>query len=224
MCVFYYGGVMEVINIKAILFDMDGTLVKSLSEVEAIWSIWCELNNISIKKVLDICHGVRSRDVISSIAPHLNMEEQIQLLDDLEIKYSDTAKALPGAKEFLISLAACPWAIVTSASQRVAYHRMAICGLKIPDFIIGSDDVLNGKPYPDPYLMAAERLNIAAEDCLVFEDAHAGVQSALAAGCKVIQIGGKEKMFDSVIGLINDWNEIKITEIGINSFRVNMNL
>ncbi|MDE1473668.1 HAD-IA family hydrolase [Xenorhabdus bovienii] len=218
------GGVMEIFNIKAILFDMDGTLVQSLSEVEVVWSKWCEMHNISIKDVLDICHGVRSKDVILSIAPYLNVEEQIKLLDDLEIKYSATAKALPGVKEFLLSLGTCPWSVVTSASQRVAYHRMAICGLKIPDFIIGSDDVLNGKPYPDPYLMAAERLNIAAEDCLVFEDAYAGVQSALAAGCKVIQIGGKEKMFDSVIGLINDWNEIKITEMGIHSFRVNINL
>ncbi|WP_340615526.1 HAD-IA family hydrolase [Xenorhabdus entomophaga] len=215
---------MELSNIKAILFDMDGTLIQSLSEVESIWSKWCEMHNIPVKKVLEICHGVRSVDVILSVAPYLNVEEQIQILNDLEIEYSNTAIPLPGAKDFLHSLDLCPWAVVTSASKRVAYHRMKICDLNIPDLIIGSDDVLNGKPHPEPYLMAAKYLNVAVEDCLVFEDAKAGVQSALTAGCKVIQIGGKEKIFDEVIGLINDWKEISVFTMEHYSFRIKMNL
>ncbi|WP_319927393.1 HAD-IA family hydrolase [Xenorhabdus littoralis] len=213
---------MKVSNIRAILFDMDGTLVQSLSEVEVIWSKWCDMHNIPVKRVLEICHGVRSIDVILSVAPYLNVEEQIQILNDLEIEYSNTAKALPGAKEFLHSLGYCPWAVVTSASQSVAYHRMKICGLNIPDLIVGSDDVLNGKPHPEPYLMAAKCLNVAVEDCLVFEDANAGVQSALAAGCKVIQIGGEEKMFDSVIEVVNDWNEVNISSMGHYTFKISI--
>ncbi|MCC8378184.1 MULTISPECIES: HAD-IA family hydrolase [Xenorhabdus] len=214
---------MGIYNIKAILFDMDGTLVQSLSEVEMIWSKWCEMQNVPIQHVLEICHGVRSRDVILSIAPHLNVEEQVQLLDDLEVQHSGSAQALFGAKEFLLSLNDCPWAVVTSASQRVAYHRMNVCGLKIPDLIVGSDDVQDGKPHPAPYLMAAERLGIKAKDCLVFEDSYAGIQSALAAGCEVIQIGGQEKIHSSVLEVIKHWDEIKIDKIGMNAFEIKIN-
>ncbi|NHB97362.1 HAD-IA family hydrolase [Photorhabdus stackebrandtii] len=204
---------MKIINAKAILLDMDGTLVQSTSEVEIVWAKWCEMNNIPIQSVLDICHGVRSRDVILEVAPFLDIEEQVELLNNLEIEYSKAGKAVAGAGHFLNALAPYSWAVVTSASQRVAYLRMEACGLKLPKLVIGSDDVVNGKPHPEPYLLAAERLGIATKDCLVFEDAPAGIQSALASGCRVVQVGGIDKLFDEVEVVIQNWEQVKVSGV-----------
>ncbi len=102
--------------------------------------------------------------------------------------------------------------LVTSASQRVARHRLASAGLPLPRLLIGAEDVVRGKPDPEPYLLAARQLGLAPADCLVFEDAPAGIRSALQAGCQVVQIGGDKRLDGGVRARLEDWRQIRLTE------------
>jgi len=99
---------------------------------------------------------------------------------------------------------------VTSASQRVARHRLASAGLPLPALLVGAEDVIRGKPDPEPYLLAATRLGVAPADCLVFEDAPAGIESALRAGCTVVQVGGNRRLDPAVAAVIQDWRQVSV--------------
>ncbi|MGP4123419.1 MAG: HAD-IA family hydrolase [Sodalis sp. (in: enterobacteria)] len=200
---------MKLTKYKALLFDMDGTLVHSTDQVEFIWRHWCSINHIAPQKVLSICHGMRSRDVIHRVAPHLPLEEQAAVLDGLEIELAGKAQEIPGAGRFLSSLVDVPWALVTSASQLVARHRMICCHLPLPRLIVSANEVIRGKPDAEPYRLGAKLLGIAASDCLVFEDAPAGIVSALAAGCSVIQVGVVSQPASRICGSICDWQQIR---------------
>jgi sugar-phosphatase len=102
------------------------------------------------------------------------------------------------------------WAIVTSASERVARHRLNCAGLPLPAVLVGAEAVINGKPDPEPYLLGAERLGVSPARCLVFEDASAGIESALRAGCTVVQVGGDAPLNPAVVAVIRDWREVKV--------------
>lgn len=195
---------------RALLLDMDGTLVHSTGEVETVWRLWCRRHRLDPEPVLAMCHGVRSREVIRTLAPQLDLAQEVALLDDLEIHHTGQAEALAGARTLLASLPVERWALVTSASQRVARHRLRSAGLPLPVLLVGAEDVEYGKPDPDPYLLAAERLGLAAADCLVFEDAPAGISSALRAGCRVVQVGGRQRLSPGISALIQDWRQVSV--------------
>lgn len=195
---------------RALLLDMDGTLVHSTGEVETVWRLWCRRHRLDPEPVLAMCHGVRSREVIRTLAPQLDLAQEVALLDDLEIHHTGQAEALAGARTLLASLPVERWALVTSASQRVAKHGLRSAGLLLPSLLVGAEDVEHGKPDPDPYLLAAERLGLAAADCLVFEDAPAGISSALRAGCRVVQVGGRQRLSPGISALIQDWRQVSV--------------
>ena len=195
---------------RALLLDMDGTLVHSTGEVETVWRLWCRRHRLDPEPVLAMCHGVRSREVIRTLAPQLDLAQEVALLDDLEIHHTGQAEALAGARTLLASLPVERWALVTSASQRVARHRLRSAGLPLPALLVGAEDVEYGKPDPDPYLLAAERLGLAAADCLVFEDAPAGISSALRAGCRVVQVGDWQRLSPGISALIQDWRQVSV--------------
>lgn len=195
---------------RALLLDMDGTLVHSTGEVETVWRLWCRRHRLDPEPVLALCHGVRSREVIRTLAPQLDLAQEVVLLDDLEIHHTGQAEALAGARPLLASLPVERWALVTSASQRVARHRLRSAGLPLPALLVGAEDVEHGKPDPEPYLLAAERLGLAAADCLVFEDAPAGISSALRAGCRVVQVGDWQRLSPGISALIQDWRQVSV--------------
>lgn len=195
---------------RALLLDMDGTLVHSTGEVETVWRLWCRRHRLDPEPVLAMCHGVRSREVIRTLAPQLDLAQEVALLDDLEIHHTGQAEALAGARVLLASLPVERWAVVTSASQRVARHRLHSAGLPLPALLVGAEDVEHGKPDPEPYLLAAEHLGLAAADCLVFEDAPAGISSALRAGCRVVQVGGRQRLSPGISALIQDWRQVSV--------------
>ncbi|HDX8401515.1 TPA: HAD-IA family hydrolase [Aeromonas dhakensis] len=195
---------------RALLLDMDGTLVHSTGEVETVWRLWCRRHRLDPEPVLAMCHGVRSREVIRTLAPQLDLAQEVALLDDLEIHHTGQAEALAGARTLLASLPVERWALVTSASQRVARHRLRSAGLPLPALLVGAEDVEHGKPDPEPYLLAAERLGLVAADCLVFEDAPAGISSALRAGCRVVQVGGRQRLSPGISALIQDWRQVSV--------------
>lgn len=196
---------------RALLLDMDGTLVKSTAGVETVWRLWCHHHGLAPDPVLAMCHGVRAKEVIEALAPQLDIAQEMARLDELELAHAGVAEPIEGARTLLYGLPTDRWALVTSASKRVAQGRLADAGLPLPKLMIGGDDVVRGKPDPEPYLLAATRLGLEPTDCLVFEDAPAGIASALQAGCRVVQIGGDRLLNARVSGWINDWRQIRVT-------------
>ena len=202
----------QILRAQALLLDMDGTLIHSTGEVETVWRLWCRRHQLAPEPLLAMCHGVRAREVLGALAPHLDLAVELALLDELEIRHTGAAEPIAGARTLLASLPAARWALVTSASQRVARHRLASAGLPLPRLLIGAEDVVRGKPDPEPYLLGASRLGLAPADCLVFEDAAAGIQSALQAGCQVVQIGGDKLLDSRVRARLRDWRQIRLSE------------
>ena len=203
---------MLTLRAEALLLDMDGTLVHSTTEVETVWRLWCQGHRLDPAPVLAMCHGVRSREVIRALAPQLDLAREVALLDELEIQHAGVAEPIAGTRTLLGALSPARWALVTSASQRVARHRLASAGLPLPRLLIGAEDVVRGKPDPEPYLLAARQIGLAPADCLVFEDAPAGIRSALQAGCQVVQIGGDKRLDGGVRARLEDWRQIRLTE------------
>ena len=203
---------MSAVRVKAaaLLLDMDGTLVHSTGDVEVVWRRWCQHHGLDPAPVLAMCHGVRSREVIGSLVPQLDMAVEVALLDDLEMAYAAAPIPLDGARRRLEQLPSTRWALVTSASRRVAEHRLLHAGLPLPRLLVCAGDVVRGKPDPEPYLLAASRLGLAPADCLVFEDASAGITSALRAGCRVVQVGGRQRLSPGISALIQDWRQVSV--------------
>lgn len=197
------------LSVSALLLDMDGTLVCSTGDVEKVWRLWCQHHQLAPEPVLAMCHGMRSREVIRALAPQLDVAREAVRLDELEMEHTG-GDAIAGAGELLRRLPPRCWAIVTSASDRVARHRLNGAALPLPAVLVGAETVTKGKPDPEPYLMGAARLGVAPEHCLVFEDAPAGIESALRAGCTVVQVGGDAPLNPAVVAVIRDWREVKV--------------
>ena len=208
------------LSVSALLLDMDGTLVCSTGDVEKVWRLWCQHHQLAPEPVLAMCHGMRSREVIRALAPQLDVAREAARLDELEMEHTG-GDAIAGAGQLLRRLPPRCWAIVTSASQRVARHRLNGAVLPLPAVLVGAEAVINGKPDPEPYLLGAARLGVAPEHCLVFEDAPAGIESALRAGCAVVQVGGDAPLNPAVVAVIRDWREVKV-ELGETSLLVTL--
>ncbi|WP_421413235.1 sugar phosphatase [Serratia plymuthica] len=178
---------------KGFLFDLDGTLVDSLPAVERAWVNWAKRRGINPQDVLDFIHGKQAITSLRHFMPgesEAAIQQEFLLLEQVEAQDTDGVTALPGAAALLARLNALdiPWAIVTSGSIPVATARRNAGGLPQPEVFITAEQVKHGKPQPDAYLMGAERLGLAPQDCVVVEDAAAGILSGLAAGCQVIAV------------------------------------
>jgi mannitol-1-/sugar-/sorbitol-6-phosphatase len=171
---------------KAILFDLDGVLVDSGRAVERVWRRWALAHNLGPEYVVENAHGRRSIETLRVVAPELEAGQENLKVEQMEIEDTDGITAVPGAFELLRSLPPERFTIVTSATPALAVARLQYAGLPVPDRFITADDVVNGKPSPEPYLKGAALLGFAASDCLVFEDTPAGIASGKAAGMQVI--------------------------------------
>ena len=179
---------MAVIRCGAILFDLDGVLMDSRVAVERAWERWATGHGIDPIAVLAQAHGRRTIDTIRAIAPLLDIEAEARLLEVAESVDFDGVTTLPGAAELLEALPAGSWTVVTSGTRALATGRLAHGGLPIPEQLITADDVERGKPDPQPYLAGAAALSVDPADCLVIEDAPAGVEAAKAAGMTVLAV------------------------------------
>ncbi|MFL7886872.1 sugar phosphatase [Enterobacter pseudoroggenkampii] len=178
---------------RGFLFDLDGTLVDSLPVVERSWCHWADRHGIDHQDVLNFIHG---KQAITSLRHFLagRSEEEIQAefkyLEHIEATDTDGITALPGAGALLERLneAQIPWAIVTSGSIPVAHARHKAAGLPKPEVFITAERVKRGKPEPDAFLLGAELLGLDPAECVVVEDAAAGVLAGLNAGSHVIAV------------------------------------
>jgi mannitol-1-/sugar-/sorbitol-6-phosphatase len=179
----------HVIRCAAVLFDMDGTLVDSSSCVETTWRMWAGKHGVDIDALLRISHGRQNRETIRLIAPHLDTPDEIAFLVQTEEDCHQGIVEVRGARALLDSMGtSAPWAVVTSAWRTLCEKRLRLAGLPLPGVMITADDITHSKPHPEGYLLAAKRLGVAPADCLVIEDAHAGIEAARAAGMPVIGI------------------------------------
>jgi sugar-phosphatase len=177
-----------IFSTKAILFDMDGVLIDSAPAVERVWRIWASDHGLDPIRVIEQAHGRRSVETIRAVAPELDAEKENFVVEQMEIDDKEGVTALPGAGELLSKLPEDCFAIVTSATRPLAEARLGYAGLPVPRHMVTADDVIHGKPSPEPYLKGAELLGFAARDCLVFEDTPAGIASAIAAGMQGIAL------------------------------------
>jgi len=175
---------------QAILFDLDGVLIDADLIYERHWKAWATRHQVSFERILEVHHGSPAARTIQIVAPHLDAVAEARdynhgLEEDTDMP---GAVAYPGVKEILEKLPPDRWAIATSASRKIARARLQYLGLPVPSVLITPEDVRQGKPAPDPYLKAAEGIGFSAEECLVIEDAPAGIDAARAAGARVIAL------------------------------------
>jgi len=187
------------VQTKGLLFDMDGVLISSIGSVVRCWRVWAERYNIPGWENYEIPHGTRAIDIIRQLRPDLDeagVHEGLRVIEDLEIDDTSDLKVLPGVRDLLASLPPERWSIVTSATRRLMLGRLKGAELPLPARIIAADDVVNGKPHPEPYMTGAKLLGFAPADCIVFEDAPAGVGAGIGAGCRVLGVLGTHKAED----------------------------
>ena len=173
---------------SAILFDLDGVLADSTRAVDREWREWAARKGVDGDAVMAIAHGVRTVEVIKRVAPHLDADAEASEIENHEANDQQGVVVMPGAAELVRSLPEGRWGVVTSGSRLLATNRLRHCGLPVPEILVTSDDVTHGKPHPEPYLKGAEGLGVSPAECLVIEDAPAGIESARAAGITVVGI------------------------------------
>lgn len=174
---------------RAFLFDMDGTVLNSIAAAERIWAAWALRHGVDVASFLPTIHGVRAIDTINRLAlPGVDAEAEAAFITEAEIEDVEGIIEVPGAANFLKSLPANQWAIVTSAPKALALRRMAAAGIPEPLVLVTAEDVSAGKPDPAGYRLATKRLGVEPADCLIFEDATVGILAAEAAGAGLIVV------------------------------------
>jgi mannitol-1-/sugar-/sorbitol-6-phosphatase len=171
----------------AILFDLDGVLVDSTGSVDRQWRAWAREQGIDEEAVIAVAHGVRSIEVIRAVAPQLDAVVEAAKLESREAADPGIA-VMPGAIDLVQKIPPDRWCVVTSGTRELASARLKRAGVPLPKVMVAADDVAHGKPHPEPYLKGAEQLGVNPAECLVIEDAPAGIRSAHAGGMKVIAL------------------------------------
>ncbi len=180
------------IRARAVLLDMDGTLVDSTAVVERLWLEWAKPHGLDEARVLEVVHGRQGHQSMAILLPErdhaINLVENEQMLAR-ESADVDGVVEINGAAGLLAALADVPHAIVTSANVELMTARMQAAGLSLPRLRVTAESVTASKPDPEGFLLAARELGASAEDCVVFEDSEAGILAAKAAGMRVVGVG-----------------------------------
>ncbi|MFJ3042705.1 MULTISPECIES: HAD-IA family hydrolase [Streptomyces] len=181
-----------VLPARALLLDMDGTLVNSDAAVERVWRRWADRHGLDGDEVMKVVHGRQGYASMALLLPNRPMEQNYA--DNARMLAEETADtegvvAIPGAPDFLASLRGLPHALVTSADVALSTARMAAAGLAQPDVRVTAESVGASKPDPEGFLKGAAELGIDPADCVAFEDSGAGIAAARAAGMRVVGVG-----------------------------------
>ncbi|HEX7697373.1 MAG TPA: HAD family hydrolase [Candidatus Acidoferrum sp.] len=179
---------MTGIRCRAVLFDLDGVLVDSTPAVARVWAGWAHEHGFDPGEVVKKAHGRPSITTIRELLPNADHAAENREVERREIADVEGVVPLPGAMELLQALPLDRWAIVTSCTRALADVRIDAAGLPKPKQMVTSTDVQHGKPDPEPYLKGAQILGVPAADCLVIEDAPAGIRAGKAAGAHVLAL------------------------------------
>ena len=188
-------------QVAGLLFDNDGVLVDSHKAAIDAWTKWCSVYSPGLDWDAQGTAGVRAEDMVRMWAPEADFDEAYGFINSLELDTAGSTVALPGSIELLSSLPAGSWTICTSAGRDLGLARVRAAGLPVPAEFVCGDDVEFGKPAPDPYLLGASRLGLLPSQCVVFEDAVAGVQAARAAGVGVV-VGIGPRVLDADVSCV----------------------
>ena len=203
------------IAVGGLLFDMDGVLVSSTHGDERCWTRWAAHHGLSQIFNLRRTHGRRAVDIIREHFPNLtadSISEHLAQLDSFVKEEQSGTTAYPGAVQLLASRPSYRWAVVTSASEKMMRSRLVAAGMPIPKHSVGGDSVSAGKPHPEGYLRGAGLLTRPPQECLVIEDAPAGVRAGKAAGCQVLAVASSHRLSELQEA---DWIVASIDQIAV---------
>lgn len=194
------------------LCDMDGTLVDSTAVVEQCWAAFAQTYDISLSDILATAHGRLTIETVREFAPPgVDVQAVSDELEAMELQLTDGIIEVPGAAMFMRPLIdSAVVALVTSAPRDLAVLRMKLAGVQVPSIAVCAQDVSRGKPDPEPYLRAAELMRCDPRDAIVFEDAQAGIESALAAGCQVVVVGDVQADVTAGLVRIHDYRQVSV--------------
>lgn len=201
------------------MFDLDGVLVDSTPAVARVWSWWAREHGFNPEETVRKAHGRPSIATIRELLPDADHEAENREVERREIEDLEGVVPLPGALEILNALPQTSWAIATSCTKPLAQVRIRAAGLPSPRFLVTADDIRQGKPDPEPYLKAAELLGLEAEDCIVIEDAPAGIRAGKASGARVLALRTTEKE-DLLLAAGADWIVTDCSAISLDGLRV----
>ncbi|MFD6300339.1 HAD-IA family hydrolase [Streptomyces sp. NPDC060235] len=213
-----------VLTARALLLDMDGTLVNSDVVVERCWRRWADRHRLDGDEVMKVVHGRQGYASMAVLLPNRPMEQNYA--DNTRMLAEETADMdgvveIPGATEFLASLAGVPHALVTSADVALSNGRMAAAGLGLPDVRVTAESVGASKPDPEGFLKGAAELGVAPEDCIVFEDSGAGIAAGRAAGMRVVGVGPRAG-FHAPDVLVRDLTQVRVESLGDGTLRLHI--
>jgi sugar-phosphatase len=179
---------LTTIRCLGVLFDLDGVLVDSTPAVARCWTKWSLRHGFVPDDVVRIAHGRPSIATMRELLPDADHQAADREMERWEIEDLDGVVPLPGALQLLQALPAENWAIVTSCTRPLAEVRIRAAGLPMPLHLVTAADVQKGKPDPEPYLKGAMSLGLAPPDCIVVEDAPAGIRAGKASRASVIAL------------------------------------
>ena len=213
-----------VLPARALLLDMDGTLVNSDAAVERVWRRWADRHGLDGDEVMKVVHGRQGYASMAMLLPDRPMEQNHA--DNARMLAEETADtegvvAIPGAAQFLASLRGLPHALVTSADVALSTARMAAAGLAQPDVRVTAESVGASKPDPEGFLKGAAELGIAPGDCIAFEDSGAGIAAARAAGMRVVGVGPRAGLHGPDV-VVEDLTRVRVEADADGSLRLHI--
>lgn len=200
------------IRAEAMLFDNDGTLVSSIESVQRCWTRWAEEYGVTAAFAEIELHGRTAAAIAADLLPAADVPAAVARIEELEVE--DVAGGgvhlLPGTSELLDALSADSWAVVTSATRRLAEARLGAVGIR-PKAMVCADDVTRGKPDPEPYLLGARELGVDPARCVVIEDAPAGLRAGRAAGMATVALATTHRADELEADLVvRDLSELSV--------------
>jgi sugar-phosphatase len=187
-----------VLTARALLLDMDGTIVNSDAVVERCWRAWAVEHGLDPDEALKVVHGRQGYATMAVLLPDRPMEQNYadnRVLLARETADTDGVVPVEGAPAFLAAIAGLPHALVTSADEALATARMNAAGLPMPEVRVTAECVGASKPDPEGFLKGAAELGYDPADCVAFEDSEAGITAARAAGMSVVGVGPRAAAF-----------------------------
>jgi sugar-phosphatase len=203
-------------NAEAVLFDLDGVLVDTIPVLVGLQRRWAALHGLDPELVVRSSPGRRERELVALLAPHLDVDTELQRFADWQQVALAQCPACPGARELVAAMRPGKWAVVTSGNRAGALDRLNGAGLPVPDVLVTAEDVVHGKPDPAPYLRAAELLGVEPADCVVIEDAPSGATAGKRAGMRVLGVVADDS--DESIGAdvhVRSLDEVYVDETAI---------